>query len=248
MKKMLFAAFVFLACEPQGAEVFMDDSIEASTESTNADGTEDLAEPEQQAKPFTVDDQSDKLINDVDAKEQFTTYADAEQGNFTVYGPNPTFKLCLNSSCTNEAIVLKHSTSSNKLILQAINNGSTTNLMTFLRNGSQNIGIGTTTPDHMFTVAGTIGAREIIVDANMADYVFQDGYDLWNLEEVEQHIKEKKHLPGMPSKAEVDANGVSLGDFNALLLQKIEELTLHTIAQQKEIDNMKKAIGNGTKG
>lgn len=60
-------------------------------------------------------------------------------------------------------------------------------------------------------------------------------YNLPSLQETEQHIKEKGHLPGIPSAEEVKNNGVDLGEMNAKLLQKIEELTLHLIEQNKQL-------------
>ena len=102
--------------------------------------------------------------------------------------------------------------------------------------GNGNLGIGTYNPTHKLTVSGTIRAKEIIVDTDWADYVFEAGYTLPSLETVEQHIKAEKHLPGIPSAREVAAKGVSLGDMQTLLLAKIEELTLHLIKQEKRIN------------
>jgi hypothetical protein len=100
--------------------------------------------------------------------------------------------------------------------------------------GNGNVGIGTTNPTHKLAVNGTIKAKEIIVETTgWSDYVFVDGYTLAPLTEVEAHIKEYKHLPGIPSAAQVAEQGVSIGDMQARLLAKIEELTLHQIAQEK---------------
>ena len=90
-----------------------------------------------------------------------------------------------------------------------------------------NVGIGTLDPQgYKLAVNGTIRAKEIKVDSDWADFVFKKGYKLPTLEEVEQHIGEKGTLPGVE---EVKANGVNLAETNALLLQKIEELTLYII-------------------
>ncbi|MGL5233772.1 MAG: hypothetical protein ACRC8Z_03315 [Empedobacter falsenii] len=67
-----------------------------------------------------------------------------------------------------------------------------------------------------------------------ADYVFKEDYPLPTLQEVEKHIKEKGYLPHIPSEKEVVANGISVGETQKLLLQKIEELTLYIIEQNKE--------------
>ena len=77
------------------------------------------------------------------------------------------------------------------------------------------------------------------------DAVFNSNYNLRSLEEVSSYIKENKHLPDIPSADEVVKNGIDLGEKNALLLKKIEELTLYMLQQQKEIDMLKSAIARG---
>ncbi len=102
-----------------------------------------------------------------------------------------------------------------------------------LANG--NVGIGTFNPTYKLAVNGNIRAKEIKVEtSNWPDYVFEKSYTLPTLEETEKYIKEKGHLPGIPSAQEVKTNGIDLGEMNARLLQKIEELTLHVIEQNKE--------------
>ncbi|WP_448105179.1 hypothetical protein [Pedobacter panaciterrae] len=104
-----------------------------------------------------------------------------------------------------------------------------------LRVTSGNVGIGTATPNAKLAVNGNIRAKEIKVEnANWPDYVFAKEYQLTSLQQTEKHIKEKGHLPGIPSAQEVKANGVDLGDMNAKLLKKIEEITLYLIEIKKE--------------
>ncbi|MGY3793776.1 hypothetical protein [Aquimarina sp. 433] len=74
------------------------------------------------------------------------------------------------------------------------------------------------------------------------DYVFEDAYELPTLRQVENHIDQKGHLINIPSAAEVEQNGIQLGEMNAKLLEKIEELTLYTIAQEKKLDYQEKEI------
>lgn len=106
-----------------------------------------------------------------------------------------------------------------------------------------NLGIGTKNPGlYKLAVKGKIRAEEIKVETGWADYVFKEGYDLPTLEEVEKHIKEKGHLINIPSEKEVKENGVQLGEMNKLLLEKIEELTLYVLQQQKEIEYLKTKI------
>lgn len=81
----------------------------------------------------------------------------------------------------------------------------------------------------------SLNAKDIQMDMHgAADYVFEDNYDLKSLSEVESYVNEHKHLPGMPSAAEMDANGVSVSKMSNLLLEKVEELTLHMIKLEKE--------------
>lgn len=106
-----------------------------------------------------------------------------------------------------------------------------------IRRDNGNVGIGTTsTGTHKLAVEGSIGAREIKVEASgWSDFVFKNDYDLRTLEEVEQHINENGHLPEIPSESHVIENGINLGEMNAKLLQKIEELTLYMIDLNKQL-------------
>jgi hypothetical protein len=108
---------------------------------------------------------------------------------------------------------------------------------------SGNVGIGTTSPTEKLSVNGKIRAKEVIVETTgWSDHVFADSYQLQSLAEVEQHIKTEKHLPGVPSAQEVAERGVSVGDMQAILLAKIEELTLHVIQQEKRLDAQQSEI------
>ncbi|WP_316810316.1 hypothetical protein [Pedobacter heparinus] len=109
-----------------------------------------------------------------------------------------------------------------------------------------NVGIGTTdTKGYRFAVNGKIRAQEIKVEASpWPDYVFTKDYQLPSLQQTEQHIKENGHLPGIPSAAEVKANGIDLGEMNSKLLQKIEELTLHLIEKDKQIQKLEKRMSS----
>lgn len=103
-----------------------------------------------------------------------------------------------------------------------------------------NVGIGTTNPDSKLSVNGTIHSKKVKVDLiGWSDFVFENTYNLPTLEEVEKHIQEKGHLQDIPSTEDVKENGIYLGEMDAKLLQKIEELTLYTIQQQKEIERLK---------
>ncbi len=103
--------------------------------------------------------------------------------------------------------------------------------------GNGNVGIGTSSPgSYKLAVEGTIGARKVKVtqQTTWADFVFQDDYQLQALPDLEKYIQQNKHLPDIPSAKEVQQNGIDLGEMNAKLLQKIEELTLHIIELNKK--------------
>lgn len=120
---------------------------------------------------------------------------------------------------------------------------SSNHVMSFMRS-TGNVGIGTTTTgSHKLAVEGSIGAREIKVEASSwSDFVFEKEYKLPTLKEVENHIKEKGHLKDIPSAKEVEKNGFYLGEMDAKLLQKIEELTLYTIQQEKKLQSQDEKI------
>jgi len=111
-------------------------------------------------------------------------------------------------------------------------------------NVTANVGIGTTIPDQKLTVKGKIHAEEVIVDLNVpvADYVFKPTYKLMPLHEVEQFVKINSHLPEIPSATEITKNGLSMGEMQNKLLQKVEELTLYAIQQNKKIETLEKEI------
>ena len=108
-----------------------------------------------------------------------------------------------------------------------------------------NVGIGTTnTKGFKLGVNGKVAATEVKVAtySNWADFVFKKDYHLPTLHDVENHIKEKGHLKDIPNAKEVEQNGFFLGEMDAKLLQKIEELTLYTIEQEKKLVIQQKEI------
>lgn len=115
-------------------------------------------------------------------------------------------------------------------------------MMTLTSDGK--VGIGTTNPGTFkLAVEGKIGAREVKVTLQnpWPDYVFNNNYKLRSLYNLEQYIMANKHLPGMPSAEEVNKDGgIELGQMNAKLLEKIEELTLHLIELNKKVEKLEK--------
>lgn len=101
------------------------------------------------------------------------------------------------------------------------------------------IGIGTLTPQSKLDVRGKIIADEVEIKVNKgADFVFEPDYKLPRLSDVENHIRENKHLPDIPSEKEMIKNGVNINEMQIKLLQKIEELTLYVIEQNKKIEKL----------
>lgn len=123
------------------------------------------------------------------------------------------------------------------------------NLIQFRLNSSNNkaqvwIGKKPTTGSHTdfsLAVDGKLVANSVYVtlQGNWADHVFEDNYQLSSLKEVEAFYKSNHHLPGIPSAEKLKETGLNLEDMNTLLLQKIEELTLHLVRQEKEIESLK---------
>lgn len=90
---------------------------------------------------------------------------------------------------------------------------------------------------------GKLETKEVkVTQTPTADFVFEEDYDLPNLEDVERHIREKKHLPEIASAKEMEREGVNVGEFQIKLLQKIEELTLYSIEQNKQIKSQLEKI------
>jgi hypothetical protein len=90
---------------------------------------------------------------------------------------------------------------------------------------------------------GVLKAKEVSVNVNgWPDFVFEQEYSIMSLKETEDFIKENKHLPNIPTASEVEENGILLGEMQSKLLQKIEELTLYLIEQQKHSTEQQKLI------
>ncbi|HTK18820.1 MAG TPA: hypothetical protein VL442_04885 [Mucilaginibacter sp.] len=121
----------------------------------------------------------------------------------------------------------------------AFSEGST-NMMMIGTNG--NVLIGKTSQGntgYKLDINGSARANEIVVNTTGADFVFDKKYTLPKLSDVKAYIDKNQHLPEIPSAKEMQANGMSVGEINTKLLQKVEELTLYAIEQQKQIEQLK---------
>lgn len=114
-----------------------------------------------------------------------------------------------------------------------------------------NVGIGTNLLDNKYNsiddyfklaVKGSIRAEEIVVETDWADFVFDNSFRLKTLTEVEKFIEVNKHLPDVPPASHIESEGVKVGEMQKIHMQKIEELMLYTIQQDKELKNQKNLI------
>ncbi|MFP9100045.1 hypothetical protein ACLI09_13430 [Flavobacterium sp. RHBU_24] len=96
--------------------------------------------------------------------------------------------------------------------------------------------------NYRLIVSGGVLATEVRVATTWADYVFEKGYKLPSLLEVEKYIADNGHLPNVPSAKTIEADGIEVGNMAKIQQEKIEELTLYAIQQQKQIDQQQKEI------
>ena len=163
------------------------------------------------------------------------------------------YKLHIHSdSNLNSSIMLSTTSENNRAIINFKNENNnisvgSDNIMNFAATSysftTGKVGIGCVNDMNDFALAvqgGIVSSKVSVIDIDSwPDFVFGDGYNLMNLYELEQYINTNQHLPNVPAAGEVSANGIDLGEMNALLLQKVEELTLHIIELQKQIDELK---------
>lgn len=132
-------------------------------------------------------------------------------------------------------------TAQNQLFLSPAANKTAQNSLVVLDNG--NVGIGKASPETKLEVNGQIHAKSVKVDLEgWADFVFLSDYKLPTLSQIEQHIVKYGHLEGVPSEQDVLTNGIDLGTMNTILLQKVEELTLHLIEKDKQIQELESRL------
>ena len=110
-----------------------------------------------------------------------------------------------------------------------------------------NIGIGTNNPLAKLSVDGNICAKEVRVSLSGSpcwpDYVFAQDYDLMKISDLRNYVQQNRHLPGVPSAAEVEENGVELGATTEILLQKIEEMTLYILQLEERVQQLENGKG-----
>lgn len=150
----------------------------------------------------------------------------------------PTSKLYIKSDSTKTGLIVETSFDSTSHGYGIIANVGTT--------GDNTIAFAVkkdTTNNFIVYGNGHVFARDVIVKlGNLGDFVFNDDYKLMTIYELENYIKQNHHLPKIPSAKEVRENGMNVGEFQNLVLQKTEEQTLYIISLQKQIDDLKKVI------
>lgn len=167
-----------------------------------------------------------------------TTFLDIEDRNF-----NSRYRFIAESDSKSDFVCY---TKSQTPFFQLSENGSNTaTLMLPFENSYVTIGTNTYSEsgiNYKLSVNGKVRAESVKVYTDWADYVFMTDYELTPINEVELYIKKNGHLKNIPTASEVKSHGIDLGEMNKLLLEKVEELTLYMIDQQKQIDNLKKDI------
>lgn len=175
--------------------------------------------------------------------------------NVTVSGNGSTatpYQISANDTSlyANNGVINQSTTISNNRIVDMNDRNIWFNTSTSTNNGKIYIGSSTsyptTTGNYKLFVEGGILTEKVKValrnTANWADYVFADNYKLMPLKEVESFVKTNKHLPGVSSASEIVENGLDVAEMQSKHMEKIEELTLYIIEQDKKLDVQQQAI------
>lgn len=149
---------------------------------------------------------------------------------------NPDKRLIVHSPAFSE-YGLYYSDPGDQFVMKSSAGDTTPSLVVDLDGNWVAIATDTPKPGYELSVNGQVVCEELLVENSVdwPDYVFEESYRLRPLAEVEWHIKEKKHLPGIPTAAEVKRDGLPIGEMQKRMMEKIEELTLYVIAQDKRL-------------
>jgi hypothetical protein len=173
-----------------------------------------------------------------------------DAGNTGIGTASPVVKLSVYGGNNNEGAISIQSGVDSRFYIQEGDNmlkiggvNSGVGVINVINTG--NVGIGTTTTgSNKLAVEGTIAARKIKVTqaSPWPDFVFDSSYQLPSLWEIKNYVTVNKHLPDVPSAKEVEKNGQDLGEMNRVLLQKVEELTLHLIEMNEKKSDLEKRV------
>ena len=156
---------------------------------------------------------------------------------------NENADLLLQSSGSGKTAAIMFQDSNNKISVNSSGN-MTMNANSFSLTGG-NVGIGcAANGGYALSVDGGLLSTKVSIKEieEWPDYVFSEEHELMSLDELEQYIENNSHLPSVPSKAEVLENGIDVAEMNAVLLEKIEELTLYVIELKKQIEQQQNEI------
>jgi hypothetical protein len=150
---------------------------------------------------------------------------------------------------SNGLLMLGNSTSSNIVFdnneIMARNNGAASTLILQNDGGSVRIGNVTAPADYKFAINGKMICEELkvkLASSGWPDYVFANDYQLKSLADLRRFIDQNKHLPGIPAAAEVEKNGIEVGDMQRKLMEKVEELTLYILQLEDKINRLQVSI------
>jgi len=171
-------------------------------------------------------------------------------GKVGIGEPNPVIKLSVYSATANDGGISFQSASDHRFFIQEGDEllkigGLTSGVGVINVTNTGTVGIGTTTTGtSKLAVEGTIAARKVKVTqlTTWPDFVFDLTYQLPSLEQVSSYIKANKHLSEVPAAAEIAKDGQDLGEMNRILLQKVEELTLHLISEHDRNERIEQQV------
>lgn len=133
-------------------------------------------------------------------------------------------------------LAIAHDNGSNRPIIQSVSSGTAFSMSINPYGGNVLIGkTSQTNSAYKLDINGSARANEVVVNTTGADFVFENDYKLRKLSEVKFYIDKNHHLPEIPSATDMKKDGLNVGEINTKLLQKVEELTLYAIDQEKRI-------------
>jgi len=115
------------------------------------------------------------------------------------------------------------------------------------RAGTLNVGTSLNTSGYIARIGGKLICEEVkvkLISSGWPDYVFSEKYKLPTLQELQSFIQKNKHLPNIPSAAEVEKEGLELGDMQKRMMEKIEELTLYILQLEKKNQELNVRVAN----
>lgn len=170
-------------------------------------------------------------------------------GDRAIVNPEGTLHLTggVDASLTGNGYLMIGNPASSNIVVDnneivARSNGTASSLILQNDGGSVRIGNVAVPAGYKFAINGKMVCEELkvkLASSGWPDYVFDKNYRLKSIKEVERFIEQNSHLPGIPSAAEVERNGLEVGDMQKRMMEKIEELTLYVIELQKQIDDLK---------